>query len=148
MPVSTGAMTTSEARLTAPAEEEVDDTPMTMDKATKEMIKKALIHDGLKRGLHECAKALDAQKAQLCILASNCEEAGYTKLITALCQEREVKLLTVEDSKELGEWAGLCKLDAEGNARKVVSCSCVVVTDFGEESAGLDFVMAEIGKAA
>ena len=130
------------------AEEEEVELPMTMDRATKELMKKALIHDGLRRGLHECAKALDASKAQLCILASNCEEAGYTKLITALCQEHEVKLLTVEDSKELGEWAGLCKLDAEGNARKVVSCSAVVVTDFGEESAGLDFVMKEIGRAA
>jgi small subunit ribosomal protein S12e len=131
-----------------PPEEPAEDEPLTMDRATQIVLKKALIHDGLKRGLHECAKALDANKAQLCVLADNCEEAAYKKLVTALCQEREVKLLTVNDSKELGEWAGLCKLDAEGNARKVVSCSCVVVTDFGEESDGLEFVMAEISKAS
>lgn len=33
----------------------------------------------------------------------------------------------VDDNKKLGEWAGLCKIDKEGKARKVVGCSCVVV---------------------
>lgn len=34
-------------------------------------------------------------------------------------------------------WANICvlgTLDREGNARKVVNCSCVVVKDWGEES--------------
>jgi len=35
-------------------------------------------------------------------------------------------------------WAGLCKIDREGNPRKVVGCSCVVVRDYGEESEGLN----------
>ena len=36
-------------------------------------------------------------------------------------------LCQVDDNKKLGEWAGLCKIDKEGKARKVVGCSCVVV---------------------
>ena len=35
--------------------------------------------------------------------------------------------LQVDDNKKLGEWAGLCKIDKDGKARKVVGCSCVVV---------------------
>ena len=35
--------------------------------------------------------------------------------------------MQVDDAKKLGEWAGLCKLDKEGKARKVNACGCVVV---------------------
>ena len=35
---------------------------------------------------------------------------------------------------KLGEWAGLCKIDQEGNARKVVKCSCAVVRNWGAET--------------
>lgn len=44
----------------------------------------------------------------------------------------------VADKKKLGEWVGLCKIDKEGNPRKIVGCSCVVVKDYGKESQALD----------
>lgn len=34
----------------------------------------------------------------------------------------------------------LCKIDPQGEARKVVGCSCAVVTDYGEETAGLSIL--------
>ncbi|KAI4318116.1 hypothetical protein L6164_025925 [Bauhinia variegata] len=44
-----------------------------------------------------------------------------------LCANHNVKLITVAKAKTLGEWAGLCKIDSEGKARKVIDCFCVVV---------------------
>ena len=77
-------------------------------------------------------------KAQLCVLSSNCDKNEYLQLVEALCAAHEVDLIKVEDGKKLGEWAGLCKIDKEGNPRKVVGCSCVVVKDYGQEGDALD----------
>merc|ERR1719163_945381 len=128
---------------TTEATEEVAAEPepavvMDVETALKIVLKNALIHDGMARGLHECAKALDQRKAQLCVLASSCNEPAYTKLVEALCAEHGVNLMKVSDGKQLGEWAGLAKLDKEGGARKVIGCSCVVVKEWGEESDALN----------
>ena len=117
---------------------------MDFETAVREVLKSALIHDGLSRGLHETAKALDKRQALLCILAENCDEAAYKKLVQALCQEHQIPLLTVPDNMQLGKYAGLCKLDAEGNERKVVRCSSVVVRDWGKEGPALDFLKDHI----
>jgi len=49
--------------------------------------------------------------------------------------------MTVEDQMELGEWAGLCKIDAEGNATKVVKASCVVIHNWGEDSPARQYLL-------
>jgi len=117
---------------------------MDLETALRAVLKAALIHDGLSRGLHETVKALDKRQALLCILAENCDEASYKKLVQALCQEHQIPLLTVPDNMQLGKYAGLCKLDAEGNERKVVRCSSVVVRDWGKEEAAHDFLKEHI----
>ncbi|KAF1958387.1 hypothetical protein CC80DRAFT_409404 [Byssothecium circinans] len=107
---------------------------MSVLEALKGVLKLALIHDGLARGLREASKALDRRQAHMCVLNEACEEEAYKKLVVALCSEHKIPLIKVPDGKQLGEWAGLCQLDREGNARKIVNCSCVVVRDWGEES--------------
>ena len=68
----------------------------------------------------------------------------YKKLVQALCQEHQIPLIKVDSNQKLGEWAGLCKLDADGKPRKVVRCSCVVVSDWGKESPAHDVVQEYI----
>jgi small subunit ribosomal protein S12e len=54
-----------------------------------------------------------------CRPAEDCNQPDYKKLIEALCAENNVSLLSVPEAKQLGQWAGLCKIDAEGEPRKV-----------------------------
>jgi len=117
----------------------VDEATTVLD-ALKDVLKKAQVHDGLKRGLHECAKALDRKSAKLCCLAKDCDNPEYSKLIRALCEEG-CPLIMVDAGKQLGEWCGLCKIDEEGEAQRVVRCSCAVVTDFGEETQSLSVLL-------
>jgi len=119
---------------------------MDVTAALQEVLKNALIHDGLARGLHEAAKALDKRQAHLCVLASNCDEPAYGRLVEALCAEHSINLIKVEDKKKLGEMVGLCKIDKEGNPRKVVGCSCVVVKDYGEEGEALQILLDHLKK--
>merc|ERR1712002_209442 len=113
---------------------------MDIYEALQEVLKTALIHDGLCRGVKEATKALDRRQAHLCILANSVDEPLYTKLVEALCAEHGISLLKVDDAKKLGEWSGLCKLDKDGKARKVNACGVVVVRDYGKESQALDVV--------
>ncbi|XP_058392759.1 small ribosomal subunit protein eS12-like [Diceros bicornis minor] len=102
--------------------------------ALQEVLKTALIHDGLAHGIRKAAKALDKRQAHLCMLASNCDEPVYVKLAEALCTKHQINLIKVDDNKKLGEWVGLHKTDREGKSCKVVGCSCVVVKDHGRVS--------------
>jgi small subunit ribosomal protein S12e len=100
---------------------------LTVEEALQEVLKHSLYHDGLARGLRECVKALDRRQAHLCVMAESCNEDSYVKLVEALCGQHNINLIKVADAKQLGEWVGLCKIDKNGNAQKVVGCGCAVV---------------------
>lgn len=121
------------------AEEEVvveEEASVTLEDCIKKVLRTALVHDGLARGLREATKALTRGEAQLCVLNESVTEAAIVKLVEALCNdgEQKIPLIKVSDAKQLGEWAGLCQIDREGNARKVVGASCVVVTKWGADT--------------
>ena len=81
---------------------------MDLMTALQLLTQKSLAHDGLVRGLHEAAKAIEKHAAQLCILAEDCNQADYVKLVKALCADHNVHLVMVPSAKTLGEWAGVC----------------------------------------
>ena len=124
---------------------------MSVEEALQQVLKNALYADGLSRGLRETVKALDrysilifimtSRQAHLCVLCESCTEKEYVRLVEALCAEHNINLIKVQDAKKLGEWVGLCKIDREGNARKIVGCSSVAVKDFGEESEAMNVLM-------
>jgi len=130
--------------MTETVEVEVDNQEMSIIDAIRDVLRKALIHDGLRRGLHECAKALDRRQARLCLLAKDCENPEYSKLVRALCEEAEIPILTVDSRDQLGEWCGLCKIGPNGEATKIVSTSCAVVTEFGEDSRALSLLLKHL----
>lgn len=101
-------------------------------------------HLGLVKGLNEVCKALDRKEAVLCILAKNCEDPKYMKLVTALAKYNNIPVIHVDERNELGEWLGHCKYDKEGAARKVKGTSSVCIKDYGEESEALSFVLNHI----
>jgi small subunit ribosomal protein S12e len=89
--------------------------PAAKDEALRIVISKALIVDGVRRGLHESLKALAkgdrdstgkvaANGARLAILATDCEEAAYKKVVKALAQEKGTPLIEIGKAETLGEW--------------------------------------------
>ncbi|KAJ2851269.1 40S ribosomal protein S12 [Coemansia brasiliensis] len=118
---------------------------LTVEEALEIVLKKALVNDGLVRGAKESIKALDRKDAELCVLCESTEETGIVTLVEALCNEHDIRLIKVSDAKKLGEMAGLCKIDREGNARNVVGASVVVVRKWGEESVARTTLLEHFG---
>lgn len=129
----------NEVQIIDTQEELIDST-----EALRRVLKDALVHDQLARGLHESCKALERKEAVLCVLSTGCSEKAYKSLVKALTKELKIPLVEVEDSKKLGEWSGLCKIDREGAARKVVGASCVVVKAFGKDVKAQEVLMSSI----
>jgi len=115
--------------------------------AIRLVLKNAMFTDGVVRGLHEVSKAIEAGRAQVVFLNEACDEGSYKKLVEALCEEKQIPIVNCPSAKELGEWAGLCSLDAEGNPKKVVGASAVAVIDYGEETEALRYLSQHITNA-
>eukprot|EP00769_Ergobibamus_cyprinoides_P001107 gnl/Ergobibamus_cyprinoides/2101.p3 GENE.gnl/Ergobibamus_cyprinoides/2101~~gnl/Ergobibamus_cyprinoides/2101.p3 ORF type:complete len:136 (+),score=70.66 gnl/Ergobibamus_cyprinoides/2101:62-469(+) len=114
-------------------------TPM---EACKQVIAAATAVDGVVRGLRQVVQALDRKEAVLCLLAEDCDNASYTKLVKALCTEHGIAIMEVPTRQELGIMAGLCRYDAEGEARSVVATSSIALTKWGVSSEALSFLQA------
>ena len=68
--------------------------PIDFEKALKRIIQTSASDSLLAKGLHEVCKAIehkdDKLKAQYVILAKNCDEATYVKLVKGLAAQNKV----------------------------------------------------------
>merc|ERR1711937_531911 len=108
--------------------------------ALKQVLKNARAVDGLVKGLNQVGKSLDRKDCQLCVLATDCDDPKYKKLISALAKQNKIPLIEVDSRKDLGEWVGQCKYDKAGAAKKVKGASSLVIKDWGESSEALSYV--------
>merc|ERR1711971_547804 len=69
---------TTEVEVPVAAEPVIESEPLTSETALKRVLKNALCHDGLARGIRECARMLDKRRVHLCVLAKNCTEPAYS----------------------------------------------------------------------
>ena len=121
-----------------------DFDPQDPEQALRIVLRKSIEVNGLVRGLSEVARTLDRRTAHLCILASDCEDASYRRLIEALCAQNNIDIIQVSERSKLAEWAGLVKRDREGAIKKTFKCSCVAIKDFGERTRALDTLLAKL----
>lgn len=122
----------------------VDEVPENVQDALRIVLRKSLEVNGLIRGLSEVARSLDRRVAHLCVLAEDCDDPAYKKLITALCKQNNIDLVEVPEKAILAQWAGLQKFDAAGNAKKTFKCSSVAIRDFGERTKALDLLLSNL----
>merc|ERR1712071_596031 len=101
--------------------------------ALRKVIRTAMSADGVVKGLNQVGKSLDRADAFLCVLAEDCDDPKYKKLITALAKQNKIPLITVEKRQDLGQ----CKYDKEGVARKTRGASSVAIINYGENSEAL-----------
>jgi len=78
-------------------------------------------------GLNEVCRAIEQGGVKLCLLANDVNDDSYKKLIEALSGETRTALVKVDSKELLGEWAGLAKIDEEGNVTKQRPCGCIAI---------------------
>lgn len=87
-------------------------------------------------GIRECSKLIASGQAEVCLLAKDVNEKEYTALIEALTRENKTALINVDSKETLGTWAGLTKIDEEGEVVKARSTGVLVLKSIPSSAAG------------
>ncbi|ELP92591.1 40S ribosomal protein S12, putative [Entamoeba invadens IP1] len=106
--------------------EVVEELPQEL-KDIKAVLSQAHTQCCLFKGIRQCLKQLENDHILYLFLADDCDEEDYKKLLTALCKEKNVKIVKVPEKAKLAEWSFQAKVNAEGKIVKSTKCSCAVV---------------------
>lgn len=87
-------------------------------------------------GLRSVSKLIAQGLAELVILASDVNEAQYKALVEALARENKTALINVDSKEILGTWAGLSKIDEEGEVVKARPCGVLALKAIPSSAAG------------
>lgn len=72
---------------------------MDVSIALQEVLKAALMHEGLARGLCEATEDSGKRQAHLCVLAFNCDEPMYIRLVEAHCTDHQINPIKADHNK-------------------------------------------------
>jgi small subunit ribosomal protein S12e len=108
------------------------------DTALKRIIQTCDNDSLLAKGLHEVCKAIENKdeklKAKYVILAKNCSDANYVKIVKGLANRNKIPIIEIDEGETMGEFLGLCKYDKNKSVIKKRKCSSVAIRDFSHET--------------
>ncbi|CAD8198646.1 unnamed protein product [Paramecium pentaurelia] len=99
----------------------------------KRVVQTSLHRGQLSKGVHEVCKAIESKQAKFVVLADDCNEESYKKLVVALAKQFQIPVWKVEKGALLGEWIGISKFLTKTKKIKSRKCSSVAVRDFAIE---------------
>lgn len=69
-------------------------------------------------------------KPKFVVLAEDCSEASYKKLVIALAKENNIPVWKIDKGEILGDWIGISKYLNKAKKVKSRKCSSLAVIDF------------------
>ncbi|CAD8070720.1 unnamed protein product [Paramecium sonneborni] len=99
----------------------------------KRVVQTSLHRGQLSKGVHEVCKAIESKQAKFVVMADDCTEETYKKLVVALAKQFQIPVWRVEKGALLGEWIGISKFLTKTKKIKSRKCSSLAVKDFAIE---------------
>jgi small subunit ribosomal protein S12e len=108
------------------------------DTALKRIVQTCDNDSLLAKGLHEVCRAIEVKneelKAKYVILAKNCTDQNYTKIVRGLANRNKIPIIEIDEGETLGEFLGFCKYDKNKSVIKKRKCSSVAILAFSYEA--------------
>ena len=87
------------------------------------------------KGIKCTIKAILKGKAQLVLLADDCENKDYKNVVTGLCKKYNVRLQAVPQRELIGKALGLTHIKADGTVKRQMGCGACAIIKYGSVEA-------------